>query len=61
MGKGGFGVVYAAFDQMTGCDIALKFLYPDLGADLERLKRIQREILMARQGSTPRSGFDIQP
>ena len=53
LGKGGFGVVYGAMDTMTGCEIALKFLYPDLKTDPEKVKRIQREILTARKVRHP--------
>lgn len=62
LGKGGFGVVYAAHDQLTDSDIALKFLFPDLGGDPERVRRIQREILTARKVRDPRlvSIYDLE-
>ncbi len=53
LGKGGFGMVFSATDLMTGSEIALKFLSPDLGADPERVKRIQREIILARKVKHP--------
>lgn len=53
LGKGGFGLVYAAFDRLTESEVALKFLNPDLEAQGQRLKRIQREINIARRVRHP--------
>ncbi len=54
LGKGGFGVVYAAFDQLSGSELALKFLDRGMSRDEDRFRRVQREVNLARKVSDPR-------
>lgn len=49
LGKGGFGVVFAARHEALGRDDAIKFLHPHLAGDEELRMRFRREaMLMAR-------------
>ena len=43
IGIGGMALVYRAFDQRTGRDVAVKVLRPEFNQDAEFVGRFQRE------------------
>lgn len=47
IGRGGHGVVYQAHDQVTGKNVAVKFLHPEFAADPEFNVRMLREAQIA--------------
>ena len=53
MGRGGFGVVYRAWDLELEREIALKLLNPDLAADGDWKKRFRQEATAASKFSHP--------
>jgi len=48
IGRGGMGMVYRAFDQVLGEQVAIKTLLPDLVADPVAVERFKSEIRLAR-------------
>jgi len=53
LGQGGMGAVYEAEDRELGITVALKMVRPDITASPETLRRLKREVLLARQVSHP--------
>jgi tetratricopeptide (TPR) repeat protein len=53
LGRGGMGEVYEARDLTLQRTVALKFIAPELSADLESAKRFEREALSAAALSHP--------
>lgn len=43
VGRGGMAIVYRAFDQRTGHDVAVKIMRPELSTNAEFVSRFQRE------------------
>src|SRR5262249_53176541 len=56
IGIGGFGFVYRARDLALDVDVALKLLRPELARRPEAFERFRRELLLARQVSSPHVG-----
>jgi serine/threonine-protein kinase len=48
LGKGGTGVVFRAFDRVMGEPVAVKLLYPERAADQAWIRRLVREVKVAR-------------
>jgi serine/threonine-protein kinase len=48
LGKGGTGVVFRAFDRVMGEPVAVKLLYPERAADQGWIRRLVREVKVAR-------------
>jgi serine/threonine-protein kinase len=48
LGKGGSGVVFRAFDRVMGEPVAVKLLYPERAADQAWIRRLVREVKVAR-------------
>jgi hypothetical protein len=48
LGKGGSGVVFRAFDRVMGEAVAVKLLYPERAADQAWIRRLVREVKVAR-------------
>ncbi|MEO7876854.1 MAG: tetratricopeptide repeat protein [Dokdonella sp.] len=53
IGIGGMGVVYRAFDQSLDIEVALKLLRPELARRPDAFASFRRELLLARQVSSP--------
>ncbi len=53
IGIGGMGVVYRAYDLSLDIDVALKLLRPELARRPEAFESFRRELLLARQVSSP--------
>jgi serine/threonine protein kinase len=53
IGRGGMGEVYQAEDQLLHEVVALKALAPDLASDAEAIRRLKREVLLARRITHP--------
>ncbi len=53
IGRGGMGEVYQAEDQLLHEQVALKALAPDLAGDAEAIRRLKREVLLARRITHP--------
>jgi eukaryotic-like serine/threonine-protein kinase len=53
LGIGGMGVVYRAFDLSLDVAVALKLLRPELSARADAFERFRKEVLLARQVSSP--------
>ncbi|MEP7044183.1 MAG: protein kinase [Dokdonella sp.] len=53
IGIGGMGVVYRAHDLSLDIDVALKLLRPELARRPEAFESFRRELLLARQVSSP--------
>ncbi len=53
VGEGGSGFVFRAFDRTLGQRIALKVLHPDLAGDKSWIKRLKREVKVAREIQHP--------
>ena len=53
LGRGGFGLVFAAWDKDQRCRVALKFLNPFQVSSLRKRQRIQREFTIARKMDHP--------
>ncbi len=53
IGKGGFGIVFAATDTVLLSFVALKFLDPRYTGDRRKFLRVQREINIARRLTSP--------
>ena len=53
IGSGGFGVVYRAGDTALGTSVAVKVLHSARPGGLERIERIEREILALRHLNLP--------
>lgn len=47
LGRGGMAAVYRAHDTALRRDVALKFLYPQYGADRTLIERFEREAVLA--------------
>ncbi len=54
IGKGGFGLVFAATDQTLKVPVALKFLDPQSLRDEKKFLRVQRETTLSRRIGDPR-------
>src|SRR6516164_1655250 len=48
LGKGGTGCVCRAFDRVMGEPVAVKLLYPERAADQGWIRRLVREVKVAR-------------
>ena len=48
LGKGGTGVVFRAFDRVMGEPVAVKLLYPERAEDQGWIRRLVREVKVAR-------------
>ncbi|HEY0178835.1 MAG TPA: serine/threonine-protein kinase, partial [Dokdonella sp.] len=53
IGIGGMGVVYRAHDLSLDIDVALKLLRPELARRADAFENFRRELLLARQVSSP--------
>ncbi len=53
LGVGGMGVVYRARDLSLEIDVALKLLRPELARKPDAFERFRKELLLARQVSSP--------
>lgn len=53
LGRGGFGLVFAAVDQEKGANVALKFIHPCQTQSERQLRRIEREFDMAQKLKHP--------
>ncbi|MCB9739649.1 MAG: serine/threonine protein kinase [Deltaproteobacteria bacterium] len=53
LGKGGFGAVFAARHSMTGQDVVLKVMRPELALDPTQVKRFMNEARISSQLSHP--------
>ncbi|HJT97885.1 MAG TPA: protein kinase, partial [Rhodanobacteraceae bacterium] len=53
LGVGGMGVVYKARDLSLEIDVALKLLRPELARKPDAFERFRKELLLARQVSSP--------
>jgi len=53
LGVGGMGVVYRARDLSLDIDVALKLLRPELARKPDAFDRFRKELLLARQVSSP--------
>jgi WD40 repeat protein len=53
LGRGGFGIVFRAFDPLLGRDVALKVPYPEFGVDPAMRERFRREAQAASRLEHP--------
>ncbi len=53
IGRGGFGLVYAAFDLTEQTEVAIKFIHPGQTITPRQLRRIEREFDIAQQLQHP--------
>ncbi len=49
LGRGGFGLVFAAIDQQTDQSVAVKFIHPGQTVGKRHLRRIEREFELAQK------------
>jgi hypothetical protein len=65
LGVGGYGVVFAADDQLTGDRVAIKVLAPGATTDAEMITRFHREAIAASRVRHPHivdvTDFDVDP
>ncbi|MBL8625715.1 MAG: serine/threonine protein kinase [Myxococcales bacterium] len=65
LGVGGYGVVFAADDQLTGDRVAIKLLAPSATANAESLTRFHREAIATSRIRHPHivdvADFDVDP
>ena len=53
IGTGGMGAVWRALDESSGQEVALKVLHPHLAADVEYVRRFEREARIAASIDSP--------
>jgi len=49
LGRGGFGMVFAAHDRVLNSEVAIKFLHPGLSHSSRDFRRVRREINLSRR------------
>lgn len=54
LGRGGFGMVFAAYDRVLNSEVAIKFLHPGLSHSSRDFRRVRREINISRRITDPR-------